>query len=240
MTALAKLRALGTGSEPPIEAKQRVYRSVLAAIDAAAATGAGGAALAKRPPSSPPALQLASLARSKAALIAAGIWLFGGATGAVLYGAFRPEPVRVVYVERPLPSASVVTPQAEPVAAAPLPLRVAPVVSGVGPAPAASSGKRANVAPFDGSSELARERALLDVARERAAHGEPALVLEQTEQHRSQFPQGQLSEEREALAIRALIALDRRDEARARAQLFRASYPNSFLTPVLDSALAVP
>jgi hypothetical protein len=81
---------------------------------------------------------------------------------------------------------------------------------------------------------------LLDLARANAARGEPALALTQTEQHRQQFPHGRLTEEREALAIRALLSLGRTADAQARAQAFRATYPNSFLTPVIDSALSAP
>lgn len=238
--SLPTLRSLGMGNDPPLQAKQRVYRAVLDAIEVAAANASSNAALINRPPSAPSTLPIAGLVRSKAVLVAVGIWLFGGGTGAVLYGLLRPEQVRVMYVERPLPSAgaaatAVVTAQ-EPQAAP-----AAPVDSGVPPRVAPSPKKRAsNGHIVDNTSELARERAMLDLARARAAQGEPALVLGQVEQHLQQFPQGRLAEEREALAIRALMSLERRDEARARAQLFRAAYPNSFLTSVLDSALSAP
>jgi hypothetical protein len=89
-------------------------------------------------------------------------------------------------------------------------------------------------------SQLAQERALLDLARSNAARGEPALALEQVARHREQFPQGRLAEEREALGIRALLSLGRKQEAQERAQAFRTSYPNSFLLPVVDSALSAP
>lgn len=59
-------------------------------------------------------------------------------------------------------------------------------------------------------------------------------------QHRQQFPHGRLTEEREALAIRALLALGRTEGARQRAAAFRVNYPNSFLIPALDSALSAP
>ena len=42
------------------------------------------------------------------------------------------------------------------------------------------------------------------------------------------------------MAIRALHSLGRDDEARARAQAFRVAYPNSLLTPAIDSALFGP
>jgi len=89
-------------------------------------------------------------------------------------------------------------------------------------------------------SDLARERALLELARANAARGEPALVLEQTEQYRAQFARGKLAEEREALAIRALLSLGRAGEARTRAAAFQLSYPNSLLAPAIDSALSIP
>jgi hypothetical protein len=226
------------GNDPPLQAKQRVYRAVLDAVELAAANAAANAALIN-PPGTPVTLPIAGIVRSKAVLVAVGIWLVGGGTGAVLYGLLRPEQVRVMYVERPLPSAvaaaSAVGTAHEPQAAA------NPVDSGVAPPVAPSPKKRTSIgAVVDNTSELARERAMLDLARARAAQGEPALVLEQVEQHLREFPRGRLAEEREALAIRALMSLDRRDEAQARAQLFRASYPNSFLTSVLDSALSAP
>jgi len=59
-------------------------------------------------------------------------------------------------------------------------------------------------------------------------------------QHRRQFPRGRLAEERDALAIRALISLGRTTEARQRARAFRTAYPNSFLAPALESALSKP
>ena len=237
MKPLEALRALGPGRDAPAEAKQRVYGALWASLEAsaigtasAAASAKAGAALA---PSAAPAL--AGIASSKALLIGAGIWLIGGATGAALYGAFQHEQVRVVYVDRPVALSP--TPTAAPTSASSKPepsaLSVPTTTRNGAAAPTASTAKNAG-------SQLARERALLDLARAAAARGEPALALAQAERHRQQFPQGRLAEEREAMAIRALLALGRGAEARARADAFRASYPNSFLTPVIDSALSAP
>ncbi|HEY5372679.1 MAG TPA: hypothetical protein VIK01_03295 [Polyangiaceae bacterium] len=241
MTALETLRALGTGSDAPSESKQRVYGALVASLEAAALAGAtaGATALPKPPPSLPPAPLLAGIAGSKTLAIAASIWLLGGVTGAALYGALRPSQVRVVYVDRQAPVAS----------AAPLAKEPEPTVSaGVAPPSAASNralvGRAALRAASSSlnlpGSQLAQERALLDLARSNAAHGEAALALEQVEQHRKQFPQGRLAEEREALGIRALLSLGRKQEAQDRAQAFRVAYPNSFLLPVIDSALSTP
>jgi hypothetical protein len=238
MTPLETLRRLGTGDDAPSESKQRVYGALLASLEAAAL--AGTAALPKPPGSLPPAPLVAGLAGSKTLAIAASIWLLGGVTGAALYGALRPSQVRVVYIDRPVLAASVAPSTKEPDTAAP--------AGSVTPLSATS--KRAVVdraaLPSASSSvdqlgsQLAQERALLDLARSNAARGEPALALEQVERHRAQFPQGRLAEEREALGIRALLSLGRKQEAQDRAQAFRASYPNSFLLPVVESALSAP
>jgi len=229
MKPLEALRALGTGGEAPASAKQRVYGALMASLGAAAAaTAAAEIAKTASLPAAPAPL-IAGLSGAKAMAVAAGIWLIGGATGAALYGALQPREVRVVYVDRPVFSSSAA-------AAAPTPAPTASSAAlepGVDPEP-----KR--VVAASGASVLARERALLDLARESAAHGEPALVLARTEQHRAQFPHGKLTEEREALAIRALHSLGRANEVRSRAQAFRLAYPHSLLMPVIDSALSAP
>lgn len=243
MKPLEVLRALGTGSEPPAETKQRVYGALLASLEVAAMAGATAQVIPKGPVPLPPAPAplLAGAVGSKALLVATGIWLLGGAMGAALYGALHPQQVRVVYVDRPVlaKDAAEIAKIAENTGNS----RAAAPASSAVPSP---SSRRAGAAPpVPGSaardgSELAGERALLDSARASAARGEPALVLEQVAQHLLKFPHGRLAEEREALAIRALLSLGRSDEARSRANAFRSAYPHSFLTPVIDSALSAP
>jgi hypothetical protein len=242
MTPLETLRALGTGSEAPSESKDRVRSALLAALTGASVATAAGAVLTKQLATLPPAkgALVAGLTGSKALALAAGIWLFGGVAGVALYGALWPQQVRVVYVDRAVPPFALPKPANEPEKAAPSVPSAAAVAA---PSSAARHGSAS--AATSGSvrapeSELSRERALLDLARENAAHGEPALVLEQVERHRQQFPKGRLGEEREALAIRALLALGHTEQARARAELFHATYPSSFLTPVIEAALSAP
>src|SRR5450432_884823 len=236
MTPLETLRALGTGNEPPAEAKERVAGALFATIETAAAA-AGTAAIAKHTVS--PSLRAAAtpllggVAGTKLLLVAAGIWLMGGVTGAAIYRAFRLQEVRVVYIDRsatPVVAGSVDDPKSALGAeSAVIPLPSSDVATRAPDRPSAST------APENGS-ELARERALLDVARADAARGEPEQVLAAVAEHRQQFPHGRLTEEREALTIRALLSLGRTAEARQRAEAFRVSYPNSFLIPALESA----
>jgi hypothetical protein len=62
-----------------------------------------------------------------------------------------------------------------------------------------------------------------------------AFVL--TERCRSQYPNGSFSQEREYIAISALVRLGRTDEARSRASLFRMRYGNSAYLPRLERML---
>jgi outer membrane protein assembly factor BamD (BamD/ComL family) len=48
-----------------------------------------------------------------------------------------------------------------------------------------------------------------------------------TEAHAAQFPDGSLSQEREVVAIQALLALGRPEDARARAARFAQRWPGS-------------
>ena len=244
MKSLEALRALGTGGEAPVEAKQRVQAALMASLAAAAAASAGAAGATSAGQSgfvsmgASAAGPLAGLTSAKALTIAAGIWLMGGATGAALYSALRHQEVRVVYVDRPVLSNSVTAP---PSAVSPVMPAPAPVAS-ASATPNAGTGttKRTVTAAVSQVSDLARERALLDLARAAASRGEPSLVLAQTERHRAQFPRGKLTEEREALAIRALLSLGRTSEARTRVEAFHLTYPNSLLAPAIDSALPPP
>lgn len=73
------------------------------------------------------------------------------------------------------------------------------------------------------------------------AAGEPARALERIRRHAKEFPNGILTEEREAIAINALVSLGRYPEATKRASAFRARYPQSLMTHVVDAAMvAVP
>jgi hypothetical protein len=108
-------------------------------------------------------------------------------------------------------------------------------------AAAPSSESSANAKPGSAARELARERALLDQARAQIAAGEPARALEFVERHERRHQQGALTEEREALAVNALVSLRRYREAAQRGEAFRVRYPKSLLMPSVEAALgAIP
>ena len=84
---------------------------------------------------------------------------------------------------------------------------------------------------------LAAERALLDGARAAFGRGDGEEALAALSKHEKLYPKGQLAEEREALAVRALVLTQRFEEARARGARFRKRYPASVMLPAVEAAL---
>jgi hypothetical protein len=80
--------------------------------------------------------------------------------------------------------------------------------------------------PPDATDPLARETALIAAARAAIAVA-PSAALARLDDHRSEFPQGQLAPEREFLAVEALRRLNRTGEARDRALALARSFPSS-------------
>jgi hypothetical protein len=69
---------------------------------------------------------------------------------------------------------------------------------------------------------------------------QPASALAAAEEHRRRFPGGGLAQEREVIAISALITLGRRDEAESRARSFAESYPRSAHRAGIEALLRGP
>lgn len=120
-----------------------------------------------------------------------------------------PEAPRAEVDPSPRPATS-----AEPVPRMPVIARP-PVIAPVESATAAP-------APSDGVTEIV----LLQRAQD-AVGGAPARALELLNEHLTRFPGGALSQEREVLAISALLRLGRTAEARTRAARFALAYPSS-------------
>jgi len=87
---------------------------------------------------------------------------------------------------------------------------------------AARSAESAPAAPVDVQAELA-------ILRPARAHvrSKPARALELVAEHARRYPRGALTEEREVIAIDALVASERLEDAAARAGSFFADYPRS-------------
>ena len=126
-------------------------------------------------------------------------------------------------------------PEPEPVREAPPPPEPAPPPSPPVPeaksaaprarAPRASGTKPAT--PEVTATATDEELDLLESLYRTFQRGDMEGVLAEAQQHASRFPKGALAQEREVLAIEALVRLGRRSEAEARAENFQRRYPAS-------------
>ena len=95
-----------------------------------------------------------------------------------------------------------------------------------------SAGPRAS----DGSGDLAKEQELVDTARGALARGRGAEAFAATQQHARRYPNGALSEERDALEVQAMALDGRSEEARVRAERFVIKYPQSIFRTAVQRA----
>ncbi len=63
--------------------------------------------------------------------------------------------------------------------------------------------------------------------------------MEAVEQHARSFSHGQLAEDRESLAVQALVTLGRTEQARRRAESFRRRWPNGLYRSRVEAAIAL-
>lgn len=167
------------------------------------------------------------------ALVAAGVVAIGGVVGVV---ALR-QPVPTPVIERPTPIAPVAVapkvelpPEPEPVKAEEPPTKppppVKPVVK-VAPTVVPLPVEPTKATPPPPPANPDEELTALDDAITAARAGRPAQALAAVDAHLAKFPQSALAQEREVIAIEALVTLGRRDDAKARLTSFRSKWPTS-------------
>jgi hypothetical protein len=206
---------------PPAGARERVLAASLARIGTKGGPGNGGGGEGGAGGAGARALGGSLRAWPLIGAFAAGV-----VSTAIVFSLRSGGPAeKIVYVDRPSApsaSASVQAPdEREP---------PAPVIEPSAEAPRPPSSRA--------SDHIAAERALLDVARGAVASGDPDHALAALDRHAREFPHGALSEEREALAVKALVMKGRYDEARARGAAFRERWPKSVMTRAVESSLA--
>lgn len=189
------------------EKLQATFSTPPSGAGGAAGAGAGGALLAPIGP-----IVLGTLL----AFGVAGAW-FG------IRGAGEPTP-ETPPVAPPVPTAQPVPPAAVVRVPAP-PVSVSDAVV-VDAAPEPPPPARLMPGPVERAQDPAAELALLEQAHRNLAAA-PARALDATAAHRRRFPRGQYEQEREVLAIEALLALQRDAQASARAARFLARHPES-------------
>ncbi len=207
------------GASPPQVSLDRVWsRVALVTLPAPASGGAHSGAAASR-----------GWLASNAAGVAAATFVLGGVAGAGFHAIVQKSPTEhTVYVDCLVPMAPTIT---APAIVAPAPS----VVATVDTSPTSRPGSH-SPAP-SATSSLAAERALLDDARGALSAGDAARALALADEHGRRFARAQLGEEREAIAIQALVALGRNVEARARAARLKTVAPNSLFMPAIDASL---
>ncbi|HET6146065.1 MAG TPA: hypothetical protein VFH68_00915 [Polyangia bacterium] len=236
----ADVRALlkrTAGIDPaPAGARMRVETRVLARIlESGVRPAAGGPGDGSRAGTSPgtaasvfPAIAAPSGLARRLVPLAVSFALGGGVGGFVVSRTMRPvapsAPAALVQVARPI---EVVRPDGPTSNLADPPAGSLP----------ASGGLDRSEAPASARSRLAAERTLLDVARGALERGKPRVALAATTRHERVYRDGVLAQEREAMAIRALVMLDRLSDARQRAARFRARFPGSVLWPAIESII---
>lgn len=170
----------------------------------------------------PPGAPAGGAASGVAAKLIGGVALLTLGVGGGVWLARRevpPQPAPVVQeVAPPVAEEKVEQEQKE---APPEPVVVAPVPA---PVPAQRPAvKRVEPAPPPAPT-VDEELELLQTAM---AAPSPAESLALVEQHIARFPDSGLAQEREVLAVKALMKADRVDEAKARAERFKRRWPTS-------------
>jgi hypothetical protein len=223
---------------------QRLASRMSAVLPAGALAAPGAAPVS--PSVAPAAVKgtAAPLLKLGAAVAIAG----GVGLGLARWHAMSPEPVA-----RPLPAEATVSPMA-PAASMPAddnatsPSRAESAIDHVGgahekvgaagPARHASRAKEPTkppvaTNPVDSNdrepteANVAQAEHTLLLEARRRTESEPAAALALVDDHARRFPKSELRQERELIALDALIALGRFSEARARARSFRQMFPGS-------------
>jgi hypothetical protein len=254
----AELFALRAEAEQsPTAARDRIFSRLERSVPALASATVGAHAVSEVADAGrADAVRLALSGK----LLLACVFALGGVVGAGTYAAFDHEPEsRVVYVDRIVaaPAPKPVGPLLEPARrdttghhaeavehqtnAAPNARRGASVrdkleraTESVPVGPAAPAALPA-VEVAD-SASLAEQQALLDRARLALGKANGQAALETLELHAHRYPESMLTEEREALTIKALASVGRNAEARSRFELFEKRFSRSPLLPSLGAA----
>jgi hypothetical protein len=210
---------------PSHEAQEQVWQRLGLAAGAGALGLASTSSLAAQAAAGAAAAAPKALGTSSGLLAAKWALLLGVAAPAAGLGVHWVLAARAPSASRSTAPVHAHVPPLDPAPNAPrvqlAPLDPAPSLDSPAPAP-----RRA--AP----SALDAESALLKRARERLEHGQPKAALDDVSLLASRFPHGELAQERDLVAIKALLALGQRDAAASRAADFLRLHP---VSPYADS-----
>jgi hypothetical protein len=167
---------------------------------------------------------------------ALGKWLAGAVATAVAVGGGY-FAYRAMDSEPPRRAAVASAPLDAGVTTASLPPDAAPAVADAAPTQVRPADRPPAQTPEEALAEEAR---LLGKAQSALGRGDARGALRWIERHARRHPGGTLAEERERLAIEALLRAGRRASAEARARSFHARYPRSVQWPRIRELLDEP
>ena len=119
------------------------------------------------------------------------------------------------------------SPRARRTASPPRARQQAPASAALAPTGTVRQQPAATVSPTGASADGADEELRLIGAAQSALPTDPARSLTLVQEHERRFPDGQLAQEREVVAVSALWKSGRQDEARRRAERFASEHPRS-------------
>jgi hypothetical protein len=172
------------------------------------------------------------------------------AVGAVTYGVSghfaRDQIPMAAHPTHPAPAVAAPKAPAPPPAAIPAPIAVpivpiaVPIAVPIVPIDEAPPARARVISPprLSRADAVRAELTLLRPARAAVAREDFAAALPPIAEHARRFKDGRLTEEREALRVKALVGLGRSDEARRAAAAFRAHFPHSVLLPAVGQMSA--
>jgi len=170
-------------------------------------------------------------------------WVVPGLAAVLVGGLFLlglsfmvPSPRAELAQARPAAISAPVQPVETPEVAAPMASDRVELDSAPQPEPEAPPPRTRRRSPVSPAQDPTAELGLLDEAQ-RALAQEPARALRRTQQHRSRYPRGVYAQEREVIAIEALVALGQSEKARRRAERFLRKYPTSSHTRAVRAQL---
>jgi len=220
----------------PASGASDAVRDVLASAGADAPTAAQLAALSSRmtPLLAAPAPAAAATSALPKLALAVGLTLVVGAGLLLLWPrGDRPAPQRTQPAATAPAPAAAPTPAAQPAPQPPVSEPPPPQASAPPPAPRTRPSQR--LAP--GAPDATTEMELLGAAHQALRAGTPQRALDLAREHETRFRSGTLVQEREAIAIEALVRLRRAAQAARRLDAFVQRFPTSSYRKRLENLI---
>ena len=221
-TELRSLLEASDAHEPTPADLASLGKRLAAALPPGTLPGAGGAPPPAAPPTAPVPGGLLASAGSK---LLVAVAITGAIAGGVWVGRSDPSQITRPSSTDLAPSVTVSSPASvvPPSSSASATLTSEPSASATTAVvrPSTASARPEPVAPSE------PEATILARAHDELLRGAPEKALATTNEHARGYPKGMLAQEREVIAIEALVRLGRRDEARRRADSFHRAYPGS-------------